>query len=260
MSLDQSDDPRDAAIERLEEFGLSSYAARTFVALVGLGSGTAKEVSGVSDVPRTRVYDAVDELREWGLVDVRESSPKQFHAISAETTGRKFETEFQHRATTLTAALDAIEPVSRTDEQRGVWTVEGRDAVTDRVVEFFRDADDEIVYMSVEELLTPEVVDALRDAAARDVDIRLAGISPTVQDRIQEEVPEAELFDSLWLWSDTPAGRLMLVDDSRTLVSVLVDEANNGSRSETAIWGSGDANSLVVVLRAIFTWRLDSEE
>jgi hypothetical protein len=27
-----------------------------------------------------------------------------------------------------------------------------------------------------------------------------------------EEVPEAELFESPWDWSDTPAGRLLVVD------------------------------------------------
>ena len=29
---------------------------------------------------------------------------------------------------------------------------------------------------------------------------------------------------------------------------------------ETEIWGSGERNSLVVVLRAIFTWRLEEAE
>ena len=29
-------------------------------------------------------------------------------------------------------------------------------------------------------------------------------------------------------------------------------------RDETAIWGTGRTNSLVVVLKALFTWQLDS--
>lgn len=91
MDTDPLDDPRAAAIEQLEQFGLSAYAARTFVALVTLGTGTAKDVSQVSDVPRTRVYDAIDELHDRGLVDVQQSSPQEFWAISSETTGRKFE-------------------------------------------------------------------------------------------------------------------------------------------------------------------------
>lgn len=93
MSSDPSEDPQAAAIEQLERFGLSNYAARTFVALSTLGRGTAREVSQVSEVPRTRVYDAIDELHDRGLVDVQNSSPKQFWAISAETASRTFEHE-----------------------------------------------------------------------------------------------------------------------------------------------------------------------
>ncbi|WP_321169542.1 TrmB family transcriptional regulator [Halorarum halophilum] len=98
MVSDPSDEPRSVVIEQLEAFGLSAYAARTFVALVSLGEGTAQDVSDVSDVPRTRVYDAVEELRSRGLVDVQQSTPKRFWAISAETTGRQFEREYTDRA------------------------------------------------------------------------------------------------------------------------------------------------------------------
>jgi sugar-specific transcriptional regulator TrmB len=258
MSSDPSDEARSVAVEQLRQLGLSTYAARTFVALAGLGTGTAKDVSRVADVPRTRVYDAVEELQQQGLVDVQRSSPKEFWAVSAETAGRKFEQEWRRRTAALTAALDDLKAVDHREEQRGVWTVSGHEAVTDRVLEFFESADEEIVYMTVGELLTEEVVDALEAAADRGVAIRLAGVSPDVQDRIQDEVPGAELFESLWMWSDTPAGRLMMVDDEQTLVSVLANGSDeDGSRYETAIWGAGETNSLVIVLRGIFTWQLE---
>jgi predicted transcriptional regulator len=263
MTTDSSDDPHSAAIEQLEQFGLSAYAARTFVALVSLGTGTAKDVSGVSDVPRTRVYDAIDELHDRGLVDVQQSAPKEFWAISADTAARKFERETDHRLSTLTTALDELEPARRSEEQRGVWTVDGQATVTDRVVEFVEGADEEIVYMTVEDLLTEDVVDALGDAAERGVTVTLGGVSGAVRDRIEAEIPGAELFESLWVWSDTPAGRLMMVDGTQTLVSVRVngaDAAPTDPRSETAIWGTGETNSLVVVLKAIFTWRLGNDE
>lgn len=44
----------------MAEFGLSTYAARTFVGWVRLGSGTARDVSRVADVPRPRVYDVAE--------------------------------------------------------------------------------------------------------------------------------------------------------------------------------------------------------
>ena len=68
MSGNTSDQARAIAVEQLKALGLSTYAARTFVALVSLGEGTAPDVSEVADVPRTRVYDAADELRDRGPV------------------------------------------------------------------------------------------------------------------------------------------------------------------------------------------------
>jgi len=259
MSTDPIDNPQSAAIEQLEQLGLSSYAARSFVALAGLGEGTAREVSQISDVPRTRVYDAVDELHDKGLVDIQQSSPKRFWSISADTASRTFEREFQQRTDVLRTALDAIEPGTHRVEQRGVWTVGGEPAVTDRVVEFFADADEEIVFMTVDDLLTSELIEALSAAAARGVSIKLGGVSEAVQTRIRDSVANVTVFESMWMWSDTSAGRLMMVDGEKILVSALVngtDATPSDPRSETAIWGAGETNSLVVILKAIFTWRL----
>ena len=263
MTTEPTDNPQSAAIEQLEQFGLSSYAARTFVALSSLGIGTARDVSQVSEVPRTRVYDAMDELRNRGLVDVKQSSPKQFWAISPESTSRSFEHEYEQRTEVLRTALSDLVPVQRRTTQRGVWTVDGQPAVTERVREFFESAEEEIVYMTVEDLLTEDLIEALADAADRGVSIKLGGVSAEVQERIQDEIPGATMFESLWVWSDTPAGRLMMIDGQKTLVSALVngvDEAPSDPRSETAIWGAGETNSLVAVLKAIFTWRLDNVE
>jgi sugar-specific transcriptional regulator TrmB len=261
MSDDSSNQARSTAVKQLKAFGLSTYAARTFVALVSLDEGTAQDVSKVADVPRTRVYDAADELRDRGLVDVKQSSPQRYWAISTETAGRHFEKEYEHRVTVLTDALDQLASVNRSTEQQGVWTVTGRDTVTERVVDFISSADDEVVFMTVGELLTDEVAECLSTANDHGVSIRLAEMSQSVESQLEQELPGAQLFESVWDWSDTPAGRLLMVDQNKTLVSVLVD--GNGEhppepRDETAIWGAGQTNGLVVVLKALFTWQLDN--
>lgn len=256
------DEPRSVAVDHLTELGLSTYAARTFAALVALGDGTAQDVSDVADVPRTRVYDAADELRNWGLIDVQQSTPKRFWPVSTETATRRFEREFRDRVDTVTAALRELETTDRTREQRGVWTVTGRETVTERVVAFVEDAEDEVVYTTDTDLLTDPVVDALSAASECGVTIRLAGMSQSATATIRDELPEVNTFESMWNWSDTPAGRLLMVDRDRTLVSVLVDGDGNHPPEpldETAIWGAGEANGLVVVLRALFTWQLDGD-
>jgi sugar-specific transcriptional regulator TrmB len=263
MSNNPIENPQSTAITQLERFGLSTYAARTFVALAMLDTATAKDVSEVSEVPRTRVYDAIDELHNRGLVDIQNTSPKEFWSVSAETASRMFEHELQRSNEILRTALTELEPVQRRAEQRGVWTVSGQQAISNRLVDFFDSAEEEIVYMTVEDLLTEDLLSGLRRAAERGVSIRLGGVSADVQARIQDDIPSAQMFESLWVWSDTSAGRLMMVDSEKTLVSALAngkDAKPSDPRSETAIWGEGETNSLVVVLRAIFTWRMNSNE
>ncbi|EMA59364.1 TrmB family transcriptional regulator [Halorubrum lipolyticum] len=257
MTSNDSGDPRSIAVDQLEAFGLSTYAARTFVALTGLGEGTAKDVSALAEVPRTRVYDAAAELREHGLVDVQQSTPKRFTAVSAETTGRRFRREYTRRADALTAALDEIEPVTPNAEQRGVWTVTGREMVSDRVVEFVEGASEEVVLVTLDVLLTDAVVDALRSAADRGVAVRVSGMDFSAADEDGDRLPEGCGFESPRAWTGVPAGRLLMVDRRRTLASVLVDgtgEHPSSARDETAIWGAGETNSLVVVLKAMFAW------
>lgn len=242
-------------IELLQRLGLTEYAARCYVALLQLGSGTAREVSETTSVPRSRVYDAIGRLEERGLVDTNHASPKVFRPVSRETIARHFQLEYDRTVDQLTTQLAAIEPTERQHEQSGVWTVTGQEAVTDRVLELIEEANEQVVYMSVEELLTDEVIATIAAAEDRGAEVYLAGISPQAQQRIQAAIPSAELFETLWEWSETPAGRLLMIDEETILVSVLTAHS---AVKETAIWGSGEYNSLVVVLKAIFTWQLNN--
>jgi sugar-specific transcriptional regulator TrmB len=250
---DANDEPASVAIEQLESFGLSTYAARTFVALVSLGEGSAKDVSRVSEVPRTRVYDAIEELREWGLVDVRQTTPMEFWVPSIETSGRQFRQEFNHRADVLTNALDRIETSPRSSEQPGIWTVTGTRAIEERILEFVATATEEVVFMTIDDFLSDDVVGELAAASDRGASIVLAGLSEETYSDIETSIPTAERFGTLWDRTDEPAGRLLLVDGEKALISVVADNA--GEREETALWARGANNGLVFVLEMVFTWR-----
>lgn len=248
MTPDPRSQPHAAAIAQLEWFNLSTYAARTLVALSGLGTGTAKDVSEVSDVPRTRVYDAVDELHTRGLVDILQSNPQQFMAVSSETLRRKFDGETKRRLSVLTTALNNLDPADRRVEQRGIWTVGEEEAIVDRLLEFFAAADDEIVYLAEDEYFTPDLVDGLAAADDRGVSITLDGLSTDLLEEISTEVSTVDRADAA-VWPPA-VNRLLLVDGSRTLVSVQIEE--QGPDTETAIWGAGESNSLVVIFKSLF--------
>lgn len=250
----------DAALERLQDLGLSQYEAQTLVNLVRLGTGTAEDITRVDGVPRTRVYDAAERLQELGFIDIQHTSPRKFTIISTESIVRTLNVQRENTITELSESLEQLGPAQPQHEQYGVWTVTGREAVSARIEEFIDDAEAQVVYMTVDELLTDEHTDRLGAAADRDVDVYLAGISDDVRDRIQDAVPSAQLFDTLWEWEDNPAGRLLITDADTALVSALTGGPGGADElAETAIWGAGERNSLVAILRAIFTWRLNAD-
>lgn len=181
----------------LKELGLSEYEAYTFVYLTRLGAGTAKDIAGVDHVPRTRVYDAVDTLHDAGLVDIQCTSPRKFTPVSRETAIRKLDLEHENTITELSELLSKLEPADQRTEEFGVWTVTGREAVAGRVLEFIDDTENELVSMTVDELLTEEHIDHLEAASARGVEIYLAGISEAIQAQVQDRIPSARLFETL---------------------------------------------------------------
>lgn len=248
------------ALDRFQDLGLSQYEAQTLLNLIRLGTGTAQDIASIDDVPRTRVYDATDRLHELGFIDIQQTTPKKFTVMSTESIIRILNVRRENTITELAECLEQLGPAEPQRERFGVWTVTGRKPVAARIDEFIADADEQIVYMTIDELLTDEHLDRLQAADDRGVDLYLAGISDDVQRQIQELVPSAELFETLWEWRDTPAGSLLITDERTALVSALVNGHVRGTEiEETAIWGKGERNSLVAVLRAIFTWRLDND-
>jgi sugar-specific transcriptional regulator TrmB len=137
-------------VDCLTELGLTEYEARTLVNLTRLGPGTANDVAAVGGVPRTQVYDAVETLHDRGLVDVQHTTPRKFTVVSRESIVRKLDIDRENIVTEAAELFAELGPVEPKREQAGVWTVTGRDAVAQRVFEFVEDAEDEIVYMTVE--------------------------------------------------------------------------------------------------------------
>lgn len=68
----------------LEEFGLSNYEARAYVALVSKGTISASELSYYSEIPRTKVYPILLKLEKKKLAIISKSKPRMCTAIAPE--------------------------------------------------------------------------------------------------------------------------------------------------------------------------------
>lgn len=246
------------AVAVLQQLGLKEYEARCFVGLVRLESGTAKKLSELTEVPRTRVYDAIRVLEAQGLVEIQHSSPQRFRAVPLEEATETLRDQYEARVERLQNTLETVETVDEEDGESSaqqVWAMAGHEAIENRTNDLIENASEEIVLVVGDEsLLTEELVDALK-AASEHIEIIVGALTEPIQDRIQTAVPAATTFVSGLEWlhaevtpeDDTAVGRLLLIDRSTILVSSIVPETGE----ERAIFGGGFGNGLVVVARRL---------
>ncbi|NHN61049.1 MULTISPECIES: TrmB family transcriptional regulator [Halorussus] len=240
----------------LQQLGLKEYEAKCFVALTQVQTATAKEISEIADVPRTRVYDAIRVLEAQGLVEIQHTNPRQYRGVPLEEAAQTLRRQYESRIDELQETLDAIEPAETADEPvtHEVWSLSGSDGITSRTLQLLEDAENEVVFIiSEESLMTDELVEALSGCAARGVDILVGTVTPGLQDELRERVPDAEVFVSELEWlhangeDQVAIGRMLLVDQNTILLSS-VEESGGG---EKAIFGRGFQNGLVVITRRL---------
>jgi sugar-specific transcriptional regulator TrmB len=254
-----SEDER--AIELLQQLGLKEYEAKCFVALTRLPQATAKEVSEVSDVPRTRVYDATRVLESKGLVEVQHANPQRFRAVGIDEAIETLRDEYESRVVTLREALQSVEPADRdeeTDVSHEVWSLSRGSAIENRTQRLIGEATEEVLLVLGGEALTDALVENLRGATDRNVSVLVGADSEQLRDRLQTTVPDAEAFISGLDWlressipgDETQITRLMLVDRQAILVSTHGNDPGGGGH-ERAVFGRGFDNGLVTVGRRL---------
>ena len=110
-----TNDTLDDAVELLQQLGLKEYEARCFVGLSRLSTATAKQLSEVVDVPRTRIYDAVRELETEGLIEIQHSSPQRFRAVPLEEATETLRDRYESRVDDLGNALASADSIDSDD-------------------------------------------------------------------------------------------------------------------------------------------------
>lgn len=261
------------AVELLQKLGLKEYEAKCFVTLSRLPKATAKEISEASDVPRTRVYDAIRVLETKGLVEIQHSNPQQFRAVPISEAGKTLRTEYESRTESLVDALEAMDTESvnaDTEVTHEVWALSGPTAIDNRLLQLLGDANEEVVLIvGREDVVTEELFERVQAAQESGVDVLVGTATPDLHHLITEALPDVEVFvsDLAWLHSspsdpedDTTISRLLLVDRNTILVSSVQEDESGGIQYEKAVFGRGFENGIVVIARRLMAEGLSVED
>ncbi|WP_336036805.1 TrmB family transcriptional regulator [Halobacterium yunchengense] len=227
------------AVEALRELGLSNYEARVFVALQRLGSGTAQDVARTSEVPRSQVYGAADDLATRGLVEVVESSPKEYRPVSLDRAREQLRERVERQHERAFENLEAVhEDRAGHSDESDVATLRGRDPIRDRAADLVAAADSEVLLVGPRaDDLREDVADALADRAAAGVDATVVTDDPDLEDAFDE----VAVVYSPASGDGGYAGQTLLVDEATVLLSVPTHDDHAEPFDEVAMWTANTA-------------------
>jgi sugar-specific transcriptional regulator TrmB len=245
----------DRAVELLKELGMKTYQAECFAALNTIPSGTAREISEVADVPRTRVYDATEALAEQGFIEVQHTNPQRFRAIPLTEAVRTLREQYEARIEALHETLADLEldGTERADDAPEVWTVTADGTLDARLADAITDGDEEVVLLlGTRSGPSGEILDAIEIAVDRDVAVYV-GTLPSFSSPV-DGLDGVETFQSdlSWLETGDDEGRIskLLLADRDTLLLTTVGDLD-GAVAERGIVAEGATNGAVVLCRRL---------
>lgn len=234
------------AVDALKRLGLPTYEARVFVALQELGSGTAQAISDRSDVPRSQVYGAAEDLADRGFVEITESAPKLYRPVKLSTARELLTARLDAEAERAFESLDSLRATDpESHSGRDVSTLRGRRPIDDRIASLISGAEETVVFVAPStEALTERINSALRDAAATERRVKVVTADRSIKDRFGDENIEVIVMSA-----DNPAdfaGRALMIDEKTVLLAARKEA---GPVDEEALW---TANSQIGGILAQF--------
>jgi HTH-type transcriptional regulator, sugar sensing transcriptional regulator len=161
---------RSDIVEQLTDVGLTSYEAKAYVALAGLGPSEPKRVANDAKIPYPSAYTALKTLESKGWVEQVVKKPVTYRAkkpanVKAMVSSR-LEDTFKE--------LQKVYRSEPTEEAELVFTLRGVDGVLNKIYEMLRGAKESVIVVApAMGLEDAKIMELLADAMKRGVKIRV---------------------------------------------------------------------------------------
>ncbi|MBX0325611.1 TrmB family transcriptional regulator [Halomicroarcula sp. F13] len=185
--------------ETLEDnVDLTTYETEVYLALVRGGTQTMTDISETSDVPKQRVYDIVDGLRERGFVEVIDDYPRKAYAVDPSEALSSIRDQISRAEEYLEELHDTVETV-----ESGVALFKSESTIKRYVSDLLQTADHDILLLLPIDRL-PAVVEDLEQCTDQQIRLIVSNVSPEATDdemqglgkRLPETVDEVRTVTS----------------------------------------------------------------
>jgi HTH-type transcriptional regulator, sugar sensing transcriptional regulator len=235
-------------LKKIKDFGLNSYEAKIWTALLSRGVSSAGELSDISNVPRSRTYDVLESLEKKGFVMMKLGKPIKYMAISPtevidvikkkirqdsirqeETMDELRKSDVLEQLTQLhSTGIDMVEPTDL------VGMIKNRDNIYDYLESMIKKAEKSIYIMTSSEGIIRKIQHldkTLRKAADKGVNIKILAPHNKDTEKIEKDlkgVAEIKNFTEI-------KSRFILVDDNKLLFFITNDKDVHPTY-DVAVW------------------------
>ena len=162
----------------LESLGFSGYESKAYSGLLKENPVTGYQLSKISGVPRSRIYETLDRLRAKGYVLAQEGKPATYIPVTGEEFILKSERNLFDKVDTLREWFDTLSQERSTNQ--GIWKMEGRNNILSKAEYMIHSASKTIMICAWADDLK-KIQQALEQAAKREVKILIVSCGKFVQ-------------------------------------------------------------------------------
>jgi sugar-specific transcriptional regulator TrmB len=124
-----SSDQQDQLTQALCKLGLSLYQAKVYSALSSLGPSGVADIQKASGVPRTKIYEILEQLLDMGAVEFRSGRPVFYNALSPSIVIDRMRNSYLAAADDATRLIAEMQQTSKNTSDDFIWAVRGMFAI-----------------------------------------------------------------------------------------------------------------------------------
>ncbi|WP_254273112.1 TrmB family transcriptional regulator [Haloarcula marina] len=174
---------------------LTTYETEVYLALVRGGTQTMTDIAETSDVPKQRVYDIVDRLRERGFVEVIDDYPQKAYAVDPGEAFSSIRDQLSRAEGYLEELHETVETV-----ESGVALFKSESTIKRYVSDLLQTAEQDILLLVPVGRL-PSVVDDLEQCVDQQIRLIVSNVSPEEKERGTPDVSIPDTVDEVRLVS-----------------------------------------------------------
>jgi|GEM_PF-5966320 sugar-specific transcriptional regulator TrmB len=227
----------------LRESGLKEEEAEVYLTLLNYGPSSAKEISYVTEIERTNVYQILNKLIEKGFVVQLPIKPKRFKAMKPSTMAKKLIKREEEKIKRIEEVFKDLSKLINTSnvkngllDNQEIWELRGRRNIYEKMDEMVSDPI-ELLYILTSENGVHRMYmrhgKLYKKLASRGTRFRL--MAPVTERNIKT-IKELEKFMEIKNFKNNPA-KLMLVDRREVIFFAFnPDDLNIDVGNDVGFW------------------------